>query len=264
MKRNCRLLAALSLLIFVSLSAKSILAETIDPGGTTTLNPYISPFSTSGWTLIATNSVAGGSGNWSDTLTEAVYASSSGTLNFVFQVANTSPITTVNNDTDYEVVIALMFSSFADVQTNVGLVVDPSTLPGNPFADPTPTRGEGDVSRSADGSTLTVNGNALGDFTLTGEVSVLTTIETNATTYDSNGTLELGFIDLQHLGLPNPSGPGPYPPNVFGSTSGIFEPIAPPPPPPSGMPEPTTANLLGFGLFGLIAFGFAHKQFAKS
>jgi hypothetical protein len=175
--------------------------------------------SLSGLTLLASysGSESGGGDTWD--LAEAVYSTSGGDLDFMFQVTNTTA------GGDNPSIDKLRFQDFSGYSTDVGYTTSGASLPGGVFVNGTIAPMV--VDRTLDGSGV-VFSPAEATF-YDGDTSDVLVIETNATSYDGNGLMDLVFND------DDPS-------------ASAFEPTGP-----TGVPEPRTTALLGAGLLLIAA-----------
>ena len=181
--------------------------------------------SLSGLNFVASNSATASAANF----TEAVYRNSAGILDFMFQVTNTSSDLLFTREAN---------TNFTGFSTDVGYITNGSTLPSSPFVDG--TGGPLSVDRSVNGSTVGFNFTGfVGNFFqvgLIGTTDVLV-IATNATNFDSNGTVALSF-------------------SLGGGGGDPFEPVA--------TPLPAALPLFVTGLGGLGLLGWRRKRKAQA
>jgi hypothetical protein len=215
-------------------------ADVLSPGGSGSPDNFTS---LSGVTLLASTSITdSGPNGFSFTFNEAVYSSASGTLDFLYQVDNTSsaftatvnPATTcLSSGCGAYYLTQESNENFAGFTTDVGYITNGSTLPGSIFSDGT---GAPDtVDRSADGTTVDFNFGISGSNIAPGVTTDVLVIATNATNWDNNGDLGLTFADVSL------------------DPSGVYEPI--------NSPEPSSLLLLSSGLVGL---GFMKRKVFQS
>jgi len=161
------------------------------------------------------------------TIESAVYQEAGGTLDFYYQVTNTSPdgdSYTRNSD-----------SSFSGWLTNVGSRTDGSTLTGTTFANSTFVPDTADRGATNSGAVVGFNFNAFGtaDEIPVGSKSAVLVIDTNATQW------KLGTASAIDSGT---------------ATVPAYEPT-------STVPEPGSIVMLGSALLGLAALG--RRRFAN-
>jgi hypothetical protein len=172
----------------------------------------------SGLTLLASGSASGSSsgafGTVDWTLTDAVFRDSkniygAGDLDFMYQIAftGTGAVSTVG------------VSSFAGFSTDAGYTASGGSLPGGVFVDGILYPFQD--SRSADGAAVTFAWSNYGSENTTYNLVI---VETNATSYDSNGVASVTA-------------------NAVDPTASIFEPVAATVPEP-GMFAPLAGGLL--------------------
>ncbi len=170
-------------------------------------------------------SLTGGGLTFSGTIESAVYQEAGGTLDFYYQITNTSPSPDENVERQTE-------ANFAGFTTNVGFRTDAGILTGTSF-----TAGgvaPGFSTSSAGGTTIGFNfGDILSSVILSGQHSAVLTVDTNATLW-TLGTAS--GID-----------------SLVGSVAG-YQPANP-------VPEPTSIVMLGSALLGLAALG--RRRFAR-
>jgi hypothetical protein len=135
-----------------------------------------------------------------------------GCLDFAFQIG-------LNANSNF-LLNSLALQEFFGYTTDVGYVVGSGDL------DPS------HVTRGPAGGQVVFDYSS-GDYQAPGEYSDYLVIATNATTYDSNGALDVTAL----LGQSDPGG----------QISGVFEPTL-------MAPEPSTVLLFGLGLVGIVAF----------
>jgi hypothetical protein len=202
-------LANRSLLITITLTLGVGIgrATPVAPGGTVFNDLF---FASQDVTLVASHSGSWSSGSGSatasGTYTDAVYQNVSGTLDFVYQFSNSSSSSVaITSTTGYN------FGAFA---TDVGYVQNGASLPNGIFVNgSTITPGiPDDISRSADGSTITFDFNVFGtgDNIGPGVTTAVLMVSTNATKYTSGavGLIAAGtdnLVGFQPAVVPEPS-----------------------------------------------------------
>jgi hypothetical protein len=221
--RSLLLLAFAGVILFAPASR----ANVISPGQSNVTPDVFSTFI--GGTLLASASETVTSptvSSISANFTEAVFLSSAGNVDFLFQVKNTS----VGWDLFQQI-----SGNFSGFSTDVGYLTSGSLLPSSPFVDGqiAPTS----VNRSTNGATVTFNFNGVFEVPPNATTNVLFVI-TDATNFDSNGTLNLVFNQE------DPAFPG------------IFEPAA-------ATPVPAALPLFATGLGGLGLLGWRRKRKAR-
>jgi hypothetical protein len=227
-KISLLLLAFALLVLFLPASRADVLL----PGGTDT--SVSSATTLSGLTLLGQKSGTATVDIYNVSVTDAVYKTGSGTLDFLIQVAFNSVVPTdvsAETITPTAYLTGLSNADFTGFNTNVGYLTDGSSLPGSIFVNGTGVPDS--VERSSNGSLVGFVFEELGSDITPGTTTDVLVIATNATQYDDNGTLGLSFA------APDPS------------AGGAFEPT----------PEPSSLLLLSSGLVGL---GFMKRKVFQS
>jgi hypothetical protein len=226
-KISLALLAFAVLLLFLPAARADVLL----PGGTDT--SVSSAMTLSGLTLLGHKSETGTLDIYNVSVTDAVYKTGSGTLDFLIQVAFNS---VTPADVSAEITAPPAFltgvanADFTGFNTNVGYLTDGSSLPGSIFVNGTgmPDSAE----RTSDGSLVGFLFGPAGSDITPGTTTDVLVIATNAKSFDANGTLGLQFATDPTVG-------------------GAFEPT----------PEPSSLLMLSSGLFGL---GFMKRKLFQS